>query len=27
MRSDDNIVRKAVGADLLDLFLFATPTS
>jgi hypothetical protein len=25
MRSADNIVRKAVGADLLDLFLFATP--
>jgi hypothetical protein len=27
MRSADNIVRKAVGADLLDLFLFATPSS
>jgi hypothetical protein len=25
MRSPNNIVHKAVGADLLDLFLFATP--
>jgi hypothetical protein len=26
MRSSHNIVRKVVGSDLLDLFLFATPT-